>query len=424
MAKDDAFTRFGMKILIKDVIVGKNLNVNVIRGFARLDQLAYISAPDVYNQVTNPLGTQRDPDKAHAKAVLDYAINSLNEEPDSSPRAFPEIILNARDIRVVELLRNNSEESVDFSSSASESELFFSGSLLVHTQLIDSDREKDPQISRVDGNHRLLMVKKRIEDEPDEEFPLVPFSLFVGLTADQERAIFRDINGEQKPMETAHLDTIRLKLQGASQLLQSESGLALWVAERLSKEDNPFENLIFFGGDKKVFKQAGMQVPPVKINSLKSAVLTTLKDSKQLSAGFQEDSAKLSDETRMQDAQAKLELLKRYWFAVRNNFPDAWQDRTNYILLQAIGLNAFSRLAASVIDDLCDSKTIEQKDFDQVLKHVASKSDLSRGAWAGYAGLAGAKQVFKAIYEARLDGFDRTVILDQLLAPEISPLDK
>ena len=76
--------RFGREIVIKDVVVGKNLNVMVIRGFATLDQLAYISAPDVYNQLTNPLGTQRDPDQTHARQVLEYAITSLGEEPDTS----------------------------------------------------------------------------------------------------------------------------------------------------------------------------------------------------------------------------------------------------------------------------------------------------------------------------------------------------
>ena len=82
---NETVERFGREIVIKEVLVGKNLNVQVIRGFATLDQLAFISAPDVYNQLTNALGTQRDPDLNHARQVLDYAITSLSEEPETSP---------------------------------------------------------------------------------------------------------------------------------------------------------------------------------------------------------------------------------------------------------------------------------------------------------------------------------------------------
>lgn len=417
--------RFGREIVIKDVIIGQNLNMKVIRGFAPLDQLAFVSAPDVYSQINNPLGTQRDPDLAHARAVLDYAITSLSEEPETSPRAFPEIILNARDRSVISIKRGNSDDEMDFTSSNNQDFGMFVGNLVIHTHGIDNSREQNPQISRVDGNHRLLMVSKRAEEDPEEVFPTVPFSLFVGLTADQERALFRDINGEQKKMETAHLDTIKLRLQRPGQLLQTESGQALWIAQELSRDGAPFEQLIFFGGDKKAFKQAGMSIPPVKINALKSAVQTTLRDSNQMNSLFLNDDENApSEETRLSDARSKLILLTRYWNAVRTNFPIAWQDRTNYVLLQAIGLNAFSRLAAVVIDELVESRKIQQKEFDLVLKHIASKVNLGRDAWQGYAGLAGARQVFQALYAARLDGFNKTVILEDLQDPQPSPLDE
>jgi DGQHR domain-containing protein len=421
---NETVERFGREIVIKEVLVGKNLNVQVIRGFATLDQLAFISAPDVYNQLTNALGTQRDPDLNHARQVLDYAITSLSEEPETSPRAFPEIILNARDKSVVSLTTGHNENEIDFSSSSGE-ENFFTGTLTIHVHLIDNHRDKDPQISRVDGNHRLLMVAKRVEDDPEEVFPSVPFSMFVGLTADQERALFRDINGEQKSMDTAHLDTIKLRLQGPSQLLQTEGGQALWIAKQLSTDGYPFENLIFFGGDKKAFKQAGMAIPPVKINALKSAVLTTLKDSKQMSALLNSEGIDLpSEESRLLDARTRLTLLNRYWTAVRSAFPEAWQDRTNFVLMQAIGLNAFSRLGAVVIDAQIEAQKLTQQHFDVVLKHISGKVDLSRTAWAGYAGLSGAKIVFQKLNEAKLDGFNKTLVLGALIDPDKSPLDE
>jgi hypothetical protein len=109
---------------------------------------------------------------------------------------------------------------------------------------------------------------------------------------------------------------------------------------------------------------------------------------------------------------------------VKTAFPEAWQDRTNFILLQAIGLNAFSRLGAVVIDDLVAKHTVDESDFDQVLRHIASKVDIRRTSWLGMAGLAGAKQVFQALYKAKGEDFDRTVILEALEDSVESPLDE
>jgi len=415
---NDVVMRFGKELLIKDVLVGKNLNVWVIRGYATLDQLAYISVPDVYNQLTNPFGTQRNPDRSHAKQVLEYALSALDEEPESSPRAFPEIILNARDVNVISIFRGASDEEVEFSSNSSSDDSTFHGHLKIRTDNLNQSGDRTPQISRVDGNHRLLMVKDWAESEPDEEFPVVPFALFIGLTSDQERALFRDINGEQKSMDTAHLDTIQLKLKPSDQLLGTESGAALWIADNLAGTGQPFENLVFYGGDKKGFKDMGQQVPPIKINALKSAVLTTLRDSKQMALDAEDTSI---DE--MSKSKMKLNLLSRYWNAVKKAFPDAWQDKKSYILLQAIGLNAFSRLGAVVIDELMEKQTPEPSEFDLILKHVASKVDLHRDNWLGMAGLAGAKQVFNELYKAKNSDYNMTVLMEKLLDKEVSPLD-
>jgi hypothetical protein len=92
--------------------------------------------------------------------------------------------------------------------------------------------------------------------------------------------------------------------------------------------------------------------------------------------------------------------------------------------MQAIGLNAFSRLAAVVIDAQIEAQKLSQQHFDVVLKHIAGKVDLKRTAWEGYAGLAGAKIVFQKLNEAKLDGFNKTLVLGALIDPDKSPLDE
>ena len=414
--------RLGSELVIQDVSIGTNLNVQVLRGYASLDKLALISSPDVFNQVTNPEGTQRDANEAHAREVLNYALGALDAEPSIEPRAFPEIILNVRDRNVVSIV-DPVGELVDFDSSSGQN-LNFVGSLKIKVREIQHEEGVAPQISRVDGNHRLLHVKKKLAEEPDQEFPIVPFSMFVGLTPDQERAIFRDINGEQRPMATAHLDAIRLRLQSPHVMVQTESGQALWIAAQLQRsEEAPFFGLVFFGGDRSVFTSNGLQVPPVRINSLKTAVMATLRESQLISTILTTSEMPQTPESSLLDASTQLKLLTLYWNSVKRAFPEAWQDRRNYILLQSIGLQAFSRLGGVVIDDQIQSKKFKQEDFDSVMLHIASKIDLERTAgWEGFAGLAGTKVVFEKLKTAKIEGFDRSLVLQALNDPARSPL--
>jgi hypothetical protein len=46
--------------LVIPVVRGHVLGVGVMRGYARLCDLAALSAADIYDQKTNPTGTQRD----------------------------------------------------------------------------------------------------------------------------------------------------------------------------------------------------------------------------------------------------------------------------------------------------------------------------------------------------------------------------
>ena len=78
----------------------KNLDVICYRGSAPLMDLALISQPDVYDQVSNPQGLQRDLSPSHAAKAYEYASR---ERGNSFPRAFPEIILNVRDKRYIQI---------------------------------------------------------------------------------------------------------------------------------------------------------------------------------------------------------------------------------------------------------------------------------------------------------------------------------
>ena len=407
-------------------IMGNNLNLRTIRGFARLDQLALISAADVFDQVENPYGTQREPNKVHASDALKYALESNDLPSETAPHAFPEIILNARDMSILSIFSlENSASEIDLSVLTSINEDMQVVNLAIHAdqvELQEEDSSRDPAISRVDGNHRLLKVRSEMESG-ETEFPLVPFALFFGLSTDQERSLFRDINGTQKAMNTSHLDQIEDRLKGSS-LLMTDQGRPLFMAMQLMEKDCAFFGKVSLGGSMKGFKREFGALPPIKLSALKGAVQQTLSLMRPIELDFVYDNDPENNPPNEGGVLMLVELLDRYWKAVANAYPEAWQDRKNFVILQAIGLNAFSRLAAEVISKAVDAGAGEQKDFDVVLKHVAQKVPMDREKYPGIAGLAGAKVLADKLTAALNDNVNITKVKQQLAGPASSPIDE
>lgn len=402
---------YGSTLTIDHCLYGGNLNLGVIRGFARLDVLADISAADVYDQVTNPLGTQRDLLNTHAKEATAYALEAADLEPSSDPRSFPEIILSARDRNVISIFAlDDTEVPIDSIDGPPDKAQVVR--VEVNSRSLDWPKTaSNPQISRLDGNHRLSQITELDEREPGVEFPLVPFALFIGLTADQERALFRDINANQRKMETAHLDSIKVRLN-RDELLFTPRGRALWLANELSQPGEVFAGKVFSGGSKTGIKKDQGYVPPLKISTLSGAILATMKDASKLEAlAFPPEAVNAavvvnnptSKEYKKLEESAQLVklLLSNYWAGVRDAFPDAWQDRNKYILLQAIGLAAFSQFGARVIEEQMELKAVDASDFQLALHQVAQSVSLDKSLYEGLAGLSGAKVVFQRLVGAK-----------------------
>jgi DGQHR domain-containing protein len=432
----DIRKHYGNSVELHNCIVGFNLNLIAIRGFARLDVLAAISAPDYFDQHLNPEGTQRDLNKGRSREALDFAMESMEVDPRTKPRAFTEVILNVRDKSVVEIFDLENQSEINFHSVPDDPELSVKrvnvridlGAMNFPVSLYD------PQISRVDGNHRLSSI---LDEDPEvladaDGIPLVPFALFVGLNPDQERAIFRDINSKQFKMETAHLDQIRIKLEGKELLAagKTKREWALWIANKLTQTGEPFEGLVFFGGRKQGMKELGIK-PMLKLNSLRDTVKYSIDDyieQKFFITDPQEEvnmTPQQIDNLRLDNAEMFSVLLGWYWDAVKQAFPEAWQDKKNHILFQSIGLFAFGSFAARLLKILLEDN-LDKLHIDATMAGVAKKVNLSRknAAWEGVAGITGGKKVLKALESALdLPGANLTVIKTKL-RPSKSKLEE
>jgi DGQHR domain-containing protein len=395
---DFIFRRFGDHIDFGACYVGQNLNLRVLRGFGQLDSLAFISAPDVFDQVDNPLGTQRALSPEHARDCREYALEATGLPAEESPRFFPDILLNVRDTNVVELYNiEDPEELYEFDSFADDTEVpaNFVGVRISLQALENPKAFHNPQVSRVDGNHRLWGMDEILQQEaetPDEgqsidDVPTVAFSMLVGLTAKQEASLFRDINGEHKGMDVTHLASIEARITDPAELRSDPKRLPLWVADQLSQPGRAFENMVFLGGERTGLKRLGEQ-RPVKLNSLRTTLAQQLRSAPRATAHFGDEPETL------------LGMLDNFWKAVRDTFPEAWSDRRDYILLQAIGLGAFAKFGGAILDSAFENGSMEYADFVRFLEPVKDKVSLRRDEYRGIAGAGGAQVIADKLLKA------------------------
>ena len=146
--------------------------------------------------------------------------------------------------------------------------------------------------------------------------------------------------------------------------------------------------MVFFGGSKRGVKETHGAVPPIKINALKTTVSSMLKHADGVMA--------IADGKPEQ----LLELLDRFWKAVREQFPEAWNNKHEFILLQSIGLGAFAKFGGKTLDRAWDSGSVEQADFEHLLAPVAKNVSLRREDYPGIAGAGGAEFIAKRLIAA------------------------
>lgn len=397
---------YGQVIELGTCIAGQNLNTLTLRGYGSLKVLADISGGDIYDQVNNPLGTQRDLKVKHSREALQYALESLSLTADESPHAFPEITLNVRDTNVLIIHDSNGNE-IDFSSLGT---LDSTSTYSVKIRAVDLQwptPDYSPQISRVDGNHRLSQASD-MEGEIGDEMPSVPFSLFVGLSTLQERKLFSDINGKHEGMKAAILTTFTTEALSDDVAVAMPDHRAGWIARQLTEEGMVFHGKVNFGGSVTGMRDTYGTAPALTIQGLKSAVQITLDRSPSLTAYFF-PSVDLTDPAnntearkreRVEKAKSMVKLLNRYWTAVRDSNAIAWENKKDFILMNSIGLNGFASLAGPVMENLVLTKgKSDYQHFKAVTDYVADRMELSREKYKGIAGAGGAKVVATELME-------------------------
>lgn len=345
-------------------LAGKSLNTKVYRGFALASDIGRISEADVFDQNANPEGTQRDLKPWHAREAHAYALGNVKRETEH--RLWPEIILNVRDENVVTVQETKNELA----------------KIVVHEEKIEKRNGINPQISRVDGNHRLFWAQGLVEKQVAKLKPIdvdVPFCLTIGLSRKEEAALFRDINVNQVKMNTSHLDHLSYVLAEREKLKTSES--ALWMSMELHQNhESPFYNRIDLGGK----KTKGVKYI-FSLRTFREGIEILLKDSTELSS----DKVPFEDQAR---------ALSNYWNAVKSVFPDEWANPSTNVLLFYFSYFALSKLGAIVIDTSFRKTDPSIEGMRTQILGLKANIDWTKdGTFKGYGGKGGGSRAFQIV---------------------------
>lgn len=323
----------------------KNLDTICFRGSAPLAYLALASQADVFDQVANPSGLQRDLSPKHASDAYEYARSE--RDPDY-PRAFPELVLNVRNKKVL--------EREDIATQAD-------GAKLVRLSFdLDKMRDGRVSVSRVDGNHRLFYAAG--DDRREPLMASAPFQIHIGLTREQERSLFVDINANQKGMNTSHLAIMRARLTPEEEEIKNHPDR--WIANRLADDvDSPWHGLVHLGGSKRGSRTQGL-TRPVNFASLQAGVGRTLAKSQYVHD--------------LTDPEAQYIVIRNYWEAVKRTFAAGWARPKDFLVLKNIGVMSMSILGGTIIDRCMARGTVRIEDMTRYLRQVENTFDWSKDA--------------------------------------------
>lgn len=335
-----------------------NLDTICYRGSAPLAELTRISQADVFDQETNPDGYQRDLSKKHAAEVYDYVAR---DPDDNFPRAFPEVILNVRDKNVVAIEPLNLPKDIPVQL------------VKVTIDLDKLSRSRSVKISRMDGNHRLMFAAGDGKDRTAVDL-FAPFQMHLGLTHDQEKSLFVDVNANQKGMNTSHIHYVRSQLTPDE--VEMHKHQPRWIARQLATDAaSPFNGLVYMGGSRAGTREKGTY-QPINFAALETAVRRMMSKSQYISD--------------LTTPAARYGLTRNYFKATVTTWPDEWAAPAEFLLIKGTGLLALGLLGAAVIDRCLAAGEVTQDDLEVMLAPLKDVFDWHKDAEKnGVVGMSG-----------------------------------
>lgn len=176
----------------------------------------------------------------------------------------------------------------------------------------------------------------------------VPFTIFFGLSREEERALFTTFNDEHQGLTKSLVDKHRAVLIGP-ELPDIEPHLA--IAVKLNEDpESPWFKAVNTGGEK---------TP----GSKRLVALRTLQEATKV----------LIARPRCQNADfdTKYEAVLNYWKAVVDLFPDAWKKPRNHVITKGIGVHSLSAVGQDILEGCLAARDYSVAGLKRVLSNLS-----------------------------------------------------
>lgn len=224
-----------------------------------------------------------------------------------------------------------------------------------------------PCFSVVDGQHRL--------NELDGVDIQLAFMAYIGLDLRTEMALFNVINKKARGISSSLIDFQQSVL--LSNLI--EEAPHLYIARRLHEDpDSPWYKQIRYGGE--------------STSGLKRR--TSLRMMQHSINGALQNTLVLASTT----IEPKYNVIRDYWIAVRNVFPNEWENHRTHLITKGIGLYALMMLFVDIVNR---NGIIDVSRFTLILEGLKKSVNWqSNGPFSSISGRKGANTVYSTLKKA------------------------
>lgn len=318
------------------VIQDTCLGYTVFRGSAPAKEIVEAAWIDFHDPIRNPLGYQRAFDEERSEKARIYA------EEGSKP-FWPESILAVRNDEGLE-----EEEKVKWSFKPDSGYNGRFGTLsATYTKGLTTNINgvRVPwrrALSQVDCQHRLGRMSD--SDKP------ITFCILVDMNRREEAIVFKSINQNQRGIPTSLVDIIILRTD-------DNTPAQISLAWGLSVDPgSPFCNLVDTGGrgqENTLIKFRGLQ------QSLKLLIPPKYLSGKEI------------------DYDQGYEFARNFWNVVKDEWPIAFSNKSDYKMMVNPGVRALSRLGRRVLESNLDVQDFTRMPIERYLqkgKHLVEWS--------------------------------------------------
>lgn len=254
-------------------------------------------------------------------------------------------------------------------------------------------------LSVIDGQHRLKGIVRGYENSALS--PAIPMVLYCGLTFEEEAELFNTINITQRKLPKALIETTRGDITEATEM--SYAQYIRRIAFKLCREQDSVWGPV---GGKEQINMTGIRDPnrPVTYEGLRRSTSNMFP-------------APLLDRITRIDQDLPAKLAKRFWKAVSEACPEAWDSKAanrlvydeekehevqqpiKYRLKDLVGVASLARLGQDIIRTHLDAG-VENK-LEQLVSKLSAvnwEKDPKNPWMQSQAGFAGQKELYEVLY--------------------------